>query len=236
MIELFRSRFGPVGPVGQFELVVGATVVDDGDMRPGAAALTARQLALTGRTWTMATEDHGVVVVDADAGPADACGALVAGDVLVSRSTQRALAIWAADCAPVVLCGRRGTLVMAHAGWRGLAAGVLDVAVDEVLACGDEVAAAVLGPCIHPECYAFGSAELAAVAAGTGLPVASIRSRNALDIPATIAGALRRRGLGLDVIGPCTACDGRFYSHRARADVGRHAVVAWTTTPATRLS
>jgi polyphenol oxidase len=134
------------------------------------------------------------------------------------------------------LCGRNGTLVAAHAGWRGLAAGVIDVAVAELAARGDPAAAAVLGPSIHAECYEFGSDELDAVAAGVGATTDQIAGSTraggqALDVPGAVAAALGRHGVTLDAVGPCTACDERWFSHRARHEDGRHAVVAWTTEP-----
>ena len=181
-------------------------------------------------------------VFDADVAAARAlvgAGDLPAADVIVTSDADTHLAIWAGDCAPVVLCGAGGTLVAVHAGWKGLAGGVLDVAVDVITGRGDRVGAAVLGPCIHAECYEFGPKELHAVAggiAGGGDPdvaVAAITAttasgRTALDLPAAVAFALRRHDVELDTIGGCTACDPRWFSHRARADVARHAVVAWT--------
>ncbi len=44
---------------------------------------------------------------------------------------------------------------------------------------------------------------------------------------ASIAAILGRHGIGLDVVGPCTGCDVRFYSHRRRNERERHAVVSW---------
>ncbi len=96
-----------------------------------------------------------------------------------------------------------------HAGWRGLADGVIDVAVDELAKRDDHSVAAVLGPCIHAECYEFGVVDLAAVAGGVGADVDRIArstadGRTRLDVPAAVAAALARRGIGLDVVGPCT--------------------------------
>ena len=174
----------------------------------------------------------GEITIDVERGASP----LPPGDVLVTELANRALAIWAGDCAPLVLCGRNGTLVAAHAGWRGLAAGVIDVAVAELTARDDQAAAAVLGPCIHAECYEFGSGELDAVASGVGATTEEIAGstrggRAALDVPGAVAAALGRHGITLDMVGPCTACDERWFSHRARNEDSRHAVVAWTTAP-----
>ena len=227
MLELYR------GPVGGRELTVIATEITDGDMRPDMTD------SLRDPAWVMVDEEHGVGLFDADAlNPAPwAVNGLPVGDVIVTGRVGVPLAIWAGDCAPLVLCGIEGSLVVAHGGWRGLAAGVLDVAVGAITARGDRVAAAVLGPCIHAECYEFGASELAAVASAVDVGVAAITGtttggRPALDVPAAVAVGLARHGVGLDVVGACTACDGRWFSHRARGDEGRHAVVAWTAVAA----
>jgi copper oxidase (laccase) domain-containing protein len=153
--------------------------------------------------------------------------------VLVVRRRDAAVAVWAADCAPIVLIDAAGGLAAVHAGWRGLAAGVLDVAVGALRARGGEIVAAVLGPVIHPCCYAFGRSDLARVAEGVHAPTEAITARTrdgdiALDVPSAVSAALRHAGVPLDVVGPCTGCDERWYSYRRRGDVGRHAVVAWT--------
>ena len=249
MLELYRQA------IGTYTLHVVATERVDGDQRPDRdssrsdrLARAGRQRSLTGFEWAMAAEEHGIVVIDAGMtvnGASTVDGVVTTdvepgastpppGDVLVTELANRALAIWAGDCAPLILSGRNGTLVAAHAGWRGLAAGVIDVAVAELTARGDQAAAAVLGPCIHAECYEFGSDELRAVASGVGATTDEIAGstrggRQALDVPGAVAAALGRHGITLDVIGPCTACDERWFSHRARNEDGRHAVVAWTT-------
>lgn len=201
----------------------------DGDVHPVAvdpATLRRRQRKLTGRAWVMVDQIHGTAVFRAPAAPRDVSWP-VAGtaDVVVASSTP--VAVWAADCAEVVLFDRDGAVVGCHAGWRGLAAGIIDVAVNETT----DPIAAVLGPCIHPCCYEFGERELQLVADGVQLApevLAGTTSQGALalDVPAAVALTLARHGIELDVIGPCTGCDERWFSHR-RGDAERHAVVAW---------
>jgi copper oxidase (laccase) domain-containing protein len=93
---------------------------------------------------------------------------------------------------------------------------------------------AVLGPCIHPGCYEFGQAELDQLATRFG---PSVRGRTAvgtpaLDLPAAVRAALRAAGVDrLDQVERCTACDPRFFSHRARGDTGRQALVVWREQP-----
>jgi len=170
-------------------------------------------------------------MIDADA--ANRWPILGRADVIVShRWSSRPVGVWAADCAPIALFGAAGTVVGAHAGWRGLASGVVDVAVDVLSRRGESVVAAVIGPMIHPECYAFGSDQLVAVARGVGAEAEAITSVTsdggaALDVPAAVGAALGRRNLTPDVLGDCTGCDPRWFSHRIRGDIERHALVAW---------
>ncbi len=155
------------------------------------------------------------------------------GDIAVTRLTGAVLGCWVGDCAPVVLVGERDALAVAHAGWRGLAAGVLDVAV---AALGQRPVAAVLGPCIGPCCYEFGADDLASVVAGAGVAAAVATGRTAwgslaLDVPAVVGGACARLGVPLTVVGGCTGCGFDGYSHRVRRELGRHVVAAWQTDP-----
>ncbi len=222
--------------VGARTAVAVVTERIDGDMnlqRVDLDTLQRRQRRLTGATWVMIDEVHGTDVVDLDRLPAGNGSPAGVGDVLVAdRGTDR-LAVWAADCAPVALFGANGTSrVVAHCGWRGLAAGVLDVAVDALESKGTTVAAAVLGPCIQCCCYEFGDLERRAVARGVGAPPELITGRTAwgttaLDVPAAVVAGLARRRVTLDVVGSCTGCDQRFHSHRRRAQPQRHALVAW---------
>jgi copper oxidase (laccase) domain-containing protein len=89
---------------------------------------------------------------------------------------------------------------------------------------------AALGPCIHAECYEFSTADLDEVAALLGNEVRGVTTggQPALDVPAAVRVALERAGARLvhdaDV---CTACSTGHYSHRARAELERQAVVVW---------
>ncbi len=222
-------------------LVALATDRRDGDVHPRRVPpieLEQRQRALAGQRWAMADQVHGTAVVSVDTAPA-AWPLAGRGDVLAVAPTDvnsgpMPIAVWAADCAAVALFGAGGSIVMFHAGWRGLAAGVVDVAIDAMAARADAVVAAVLGPVIHPCCYEFGEADVAAVAAGVHADIAAVTGATssgarALDVPRAIRFGLAGRGVALDVTGPCTGCSDRWFSHRVHADGGRHAVVAWAS-------
>jgi copper oxidase (laccase) domain-containing protein len=231
MLRLFEREFD------RFRVGVVATGAAEGDIHPRRvddATRERRELAATGALWTMLDQVHGTGVVDVDlsTGVGDAAS-LPVGDVARTEKPERRLAVWSADCAPVFLVGRRGALVGAHAGWRGLAAGIIDVACR---ALDQPVAAAVLGPVIHPCCYAFGHDELDRVAAGVGTepPVVAGRTRLdglALDVPAAVRAGLAAHDIALDVTGPCTGCDPGWFSHRVRGDRARQATVGWIDAP-----
>jgi hypothetical protein len=228
MEELLRREVG-----GRVAVAV-VTEACDGDIHPERVdpdTLRQRQLRLTRDPWVMLDEVHGTDVVVAGAN--DEWPMAGVGDVLLANGSDQVLALWVADCAPLALFGANGTSrVVAHCGWRGLAAGIVDVAVDALEATGTTVAAAVLGPCIHACCYEFGAADLVEVAAGVGAATDVITGSTrwgtrALDVPAAVGAGLARRNIELDSTGECTGCDLRFWSHRRRADPERHALVAW---------
>lgn len=204
-----------------------------GDLRAalGEPAL-GRRRALVDLPWTTPRQVHGsgVVVLDGSGDGATRSGPPAEADAVVTTAPGQAIAVLGADCALVGLASKEGVIGVAHAGWRGLVAGVLEATVAAMRQLGAGDITAVLGPCIHAECYAFGSADLEVVTARLG---PSVRARTAggdlaLDVPAGVAVALGRVDVAPPVpLAGCTACDGRFYSHRARGEVGRHALVLY---------
>lgn len=154
-------------------------------------------------------------------------------DAAVTAVPGCVLAVRTADCAPIVIAGTESVAVV-HAGWRGLLAGVVESAVHAQRTLGDEPVAAHLGPCIRPGCYEFGTADLDDVAAVLGPSVRATTGWGtpALDLPAAASIALERAGVPIvhDDSG-CTACDDRWFSHRARGDTARFATTAWLAAP-----
>jgi len=171
----------------------------------------------------MVDQVHGVAVVEVDGSETWVPTRAVA-DVIMTRSLDVPIAIWAGDCAPIVLAADDGTLVGAHGGWKGLAEGVVAVAVAAATQRGGTIISAILGPVIHTCCYEFGIDQLQTIP--DAVEGRTTEGSLALDVPATVAAMLAHHGVVLDVTGPCTGCDVRWFSHRARTDVGRHAVVA----------
>ena len=151
-----------------------------------------------------------------------------------SRGEVEADALWtdepglpigalSADCVPIAIArvgDDRRALAVVHAGWRGLLAGVVPAAASTL---GGKLAAAV-GPAIGPCCYEVGEEVARPLQAAFGSDV--VRDGRA-DLPLAAERALRTAGVAaVDVLAPCTSCDGRFFSHRRDAGVtGRQGVL-----------
>jgi polyphenol oxidase len=130
--------------------------------------------------------------------------------------------VLAADCLPVAL-GCEGAVAMVHAGWRGLAAGVLEqgvLALRELA--GDAAMVAVVGPGAGVCCYEVGP-EVHAAFGGAGGVAGHI------DLRAIAHERLLAAGVGhVRDVQACTICDERFFSHRREgARAGRQVGVAW---------
>ena len=183
---------------------------------------------VAGGPWTLLRQQHGseVVVVRS---PGDGDRALA--DAAVTAAPGAVLTVRTADCAPVALVAREGIVAAVHAGWRGLAAGVVGAAAAAVRRLGGERIGAFLGPCIHAGCYEFGREPLADLAdrLGPGVVGRTAWGTPALDIPAAVRSALGRCGIDdVTEAGGCTACDAsRWYSHRARGEPQRHVLATW---------
>jgi polyphenol oxidase len=185
----------------------------------------ARRQAVLARRWTWLRQVHGarVVVVKEPGG----CSREQA-DAAVSKASGAALAIFTADCAPVALASENGVIGAAHAGWRSIHSGVITHTVDAMRALGAEgPIQAALGPCIHAECYEFGADDLALF--GREAHGVTKEGEPALDVPAAVKSALRAVGVELVYEDDrCTACEAdALFSHRARQELQRQAMVVW---------
>ena len=154
----------------------------------------------------------------------------VEGDGMISSISGVPMAIQVADCAPIVLICETPVIGIVHAGWRGLLAGIVQNACSEMEKLGGHPTTAVVGSCIYPEHYEFGSVELEYMTREFGPTVESetLGGRPALDIPETAKIALRRNNVfDTHFIGDCTASSGKHWSHRVRGDKERQAMIAW---------
>ncbi len=232
VLAAFSERTGG-SSLGPFrELNVSFSVGDD----PAAVRANRRRLAeaLGTAAFAVAGLVHGPRVVRVGPGRAGAGfleprGAIAGADGLAASTPGVALAVTCADCVPLVLASsREPTVVVVHAGWRGLAAGVLDRA----LAHFDDPAGvhAAVGPSVGPCHYEVG--EDVAAAVGRALPRGAVTVRRAGRLALDLAGSVRRtlRAAGarrVEVADVCTACEeGRFFSRRRDGCTGRQAAVA----------
>ncbi len=174
---------------------------------------------------------HGTTVVTAGAGPARP-----AADASLTAEPGLACVVLTADCLPVLFCDRAGTRVAAaHAGWRGLAAGVLEATVAALARTGVAPAAllAWLGPAIGPAAYEVGSEVretfLRDDPAAAGCFAGTRPGHWRLDLYA--AARLRLARAGVTAVwggGYCTHAEpDRFYSHRRDGQTGRQATLVW---------
>jgi YfiH family protein len=140
----------------------------------------------------------------------------------LTDAAEAALLVLVADCLPVALSGN-GRVAMLHCGWRGLAAGILERAVERF---GSPPAAAI-GPGIGRCCYEVGEEVLAAFA---DLP--GVADGRMLDLRAVVARRLERAGLKhFEQVDLCTSCHPElFFSHRRDGpETGRQAGVVVRT-------
>jgi YfiH family protein len=212
------------------------TTRTDGDMGHGGAYVesvapdvAARRRAVLDAPWTWLRQTHGAGVVQVDA-PGAGWGSRA--DAAVTDQSGCALAVLTADCAPVALASAEGAVGIAHAGWAGLVAGVLQTTVKELRNLGATDVQALIGPCVHAECYEFGADDLDRVADRFGPAVVGRTAAGtpALDLPAALRAALAAEGVdAVDDVGECTACTPgpRYFSWRARGDAGRQAALIW---------
>jgi hypothetical protein len=170
---------------------------------------------------------HGARVLDLDR------DAVAPADGAVTARAGVVCAVLTADCLPVALCDRAGRRIgVAHAGWRGLLAGVLPAAV-AALATEPEDVLAWLGPAIGPAAYEVGADVRTAFVARH--PKAecrfapNARGRWQADLYGlardSLAGAGVRAIFGGEL---CTFTEAtRFFSHRREGPCGRMATLAW---------
>lgn len=213
---LFTTRAGGVSQGPYATLNVGLWTEDD----PEAIAENRRRVAVLAgdRTFAQGHQVHGSAVCMVTAQPP---AEYVDADGQATTLDGVAPIVLVADCLPIAIAGN-GAVAMVHAGWRGLAEGVVAAGVAAVreLARPGPLSAAV-GPGAGPCCYQVDDA-LRARFAGFG------KGRN-LDLKAIAREQLAAAGVGaVEDLGLCTICDERFFSHRRDGGVtGRQAGVVW---------
>ncbi|MBP6020503.1 MAG: peptidoglycan editing factor PgeF [Burkholderiaceae bacterium] len=185
---------------------------------------------------------HGTAVFDADTQPEGALSVsdtAPTADAVITTRPGQPLIIMTADCLPVVIVSSDGrALGLAHAGWRGLAAGVLENTLDALKRKADPAVSwhAWIGPAISQPCFEVGDDVVQAfVVSDTQAAAYFIRAKLPGKWQADLPGLARRRLLqagvaNVQLSGLCTYSEPqRFFSYRRASVTGRLATVAWLT-------
>lgn len=234
----FSCRLGGRSRPPFDSLNIGLNTGDDaGDVRANRALL-AGALGLEAAALATVYQVHGPAVLVVEAGrpvPGGEGRPLAAADGLVTGAAGVGAAVGAADCVPVLLADPEARVVGAvHAGWRGIALGVVETAVAALARAGGDpgTTVALIGPAIGGCCYQVGPEVRDAVLARCASAAAVTRDRRpSLDLAAGAAELLHAAGVReVRAAGLCTADDpARFFSARRDRRTGRQAgvVVAW---------
>ncbi len=188
----------------------------EGDARADPAARADFIAAGAPIEWAYVSQVHGDHVVEATRP-----GLLGDGDALFTTSPGLAITVATADCVPIGIEGR-GFAAVVHAGWRGIAAGIVGATLAALRRRGLVPERAAIGPAIGPCCYEVGPEvyERFVEYSGTtnwGTPSVDLRAAAAADLG----------GLELWASERCTMTDDDLYSYRRDRTLARQVAVAW---------
>ena len=214
---------------------VGSAVQDDA---AAVAANRARLAEAAGATPVFLRQVHGDRVVRLEPAQAQPGAVAPEADAAVSTDPQLAVVVQVADCLPVLFAAPRG-VAGAHAGWRGLAGGVLENTVAALCAAADcrpDEIQAWLGACIGPQAFEVGADVLRAFGADPQAPDPALfvyrpnargEPRWLANLPELARRRLRAAGLSRLSGGSwCTVTEAsRFFSFRREPPSGRMAAV-----------
>lgn len=190
---------------------------DDGDLRsdPDARLALSRKVGINPE-WATMHQVHGSAVVEVShPGPAGEA------DALWTSVTALPLAVFTADCFPVVL--QTSTAVgIAHAGWRGTAGGVVAALRTAMGEAGFAPQRAFVGPGIGPCCFEVGDEVARQFPENAAQTTWGARSVD-------LVGSIRAQVAGIEVWsgGVCTMHDRGWFSHRSNGTPRRQAALAW---------
>ena len=172
---------------------------------------------------------HGIKVVDAGNDTIGSCQ----GDASFSHVTNRVCSVMTADCLPVLFCDRQGqTVAAAHAGWRGLQAGVLESTLN-AMACDTNEILAWLGPAIGPDNFEVGEEVYQAFVQHSADSAKAFKANRPGHYLADIyqLARIRLQSMGVNQIYGGDRCtfkeQDRFFSFRRDGQTGRMASLIW---------
>lgn len=204
-----------IRPDGMVGAAFGTAVDGDGRFDSLSRSNIASALGIS-VDWATMDQVHGsdVVVVD-QPGPQGTA------DAMFTSISDLPLVVAAADCVPVAVEGD-GVAAVVHAGWRGMASGIIAGLRRAVADAGFTLARAAIGPSVGPCCYEVGP-EVAAVL--TGHEARTNQGTLSVDLWGAARGQLD--GLDIWVAEICTMCGDGFHSHRADGTAERQIALAW---------
>jgi hypothetical protein len=240
-VAAFTGRAGGTSAAPFATLNLALRVTDDLRRVLANRRRVATVLGLAGLPWALARQVHGTTILHVRAdpagqgppeggsglaearlgqGPPEGKPTVGEADGLVTTDPGVVLVVLTADCAPVLLADPgAGVVAAVHAGWRGLAAGVVEAGVAAMAELGADPGATIglVGPAVGGCCYEVGPEVVEAVGGRYPAALATTRDgRPAVDPAAGAAQALAQAGLGqVRVAGECTIdLEERFFSHR----------------------
>lgn len=234
--SLMSTRAGGVSAAPFDSLNLGRSAGDrreavDRNRRRFAAALGARP------RWMSQVHGSSVLRLRADDEQGDAeSGAAAVADAAITTDSGIACTVMVADCLPVLFAAADGAAVgAAHAGWRGLATGVLESTIAALCGaarCEPGAVSAWLGPCIGPRQFEVGADVVTAFGGGPRFAPrqrADGQARWLADLPGLASDRLRAAGVTQISGGAwCTVEDAsRFFSFRRDGVTGRMAAAVW---------
>jgi purine-nucleoside/S-methyl-5'-thioadenosine phosphorylase / adenosine deaminase len=236
-LAAFSERSGGVSDGSYRSMNLSFAVGDDDERVHTNRARLAGGLGI--EEFATAQQVHGANVAQvgvnrAKAGWASLGDRIPEADAMMATAPGIALAVLTADCVPVVAASpSEGKVAVVHAGWRGVAAGIVAEAA-AVFEDPRHVGVAI-GPAIGPDHYEVGEDVALAVAAGTRAGAVTERRAGVtrLNLSGTIHAELRALGIdNVDDVELCTACQpDRFFSYRVEGITGRQAGIAMRLDP-----
>jgi YfiH family protein len=153
-------------------------------------------------------------------------------DAAVSRDPKQVLVVMTADCLPITLCNRQGTEIgVIHAGWRGLAAGIIENTLEKLHSKHEELLAWI-GPAICKNCFETGDDVYRAFQQNydfTSIAFQPHKKKWHADLPLLAELILKKNGI--EAISQSALCTfelkNAFYSYRRTPQSGRMATLIW---------
>lgn len=166
--------------------------------------------------WAFLSQVHGAVAYRVSSP-----GLAGDGDALVTDVPGLPLVVATADCMPIIVEGDHSVAVI-HAGWRGVASGIIPAGLDAMRELGDTPRRAAIGPSIGPCCYEVGDDVIDAVG---GYGAETTLGTQSVDLWSAAVDQLR--GLEVWRSDICTFTENEYWSYRRDATTHRQIAVAW---------